>query len=85
MPRKCRLDAPGVVHHVIVRGIERRKIFRDNKDRDDMSDRLADPLPATDSFFKTATPVKLFHLFSSKLSDSNIKIKIDITLNGERI
>jgi hypothetical protein len=28
MPRSARLDAPGAVHHVIIRGIERRKIFR---------------------------------------------------------
>jgi putative transposase len=47
MPRLARLDAPGVVHHVIIRGIERRKIFRDSKDRNDMMDRLADLLPAT--------------------------------------
>ena len=49
MPRLARLDAPGVVHHVIIRGIERRKIFRDNKDRNDMMDRLADLLPATNT------------------------------------
>ena len=47
MPRLARLDAPGVIHHVIIRGIERRKIFRDNKDRNDMIDRLTDLLPAT--------------------------------------
>jgi REP element-mobilizing transposase RayT len=47
MPRLARLDAPGVVHHVIIRGIERRKIFQDNKDRNNMMDRLADLLPAT--------------------------------------
>jgi len=27
MPRKARIDAPGALHHIIVRGIERRKIF----------------------------------------------------------
>lgn len=27
MPRKSRIDAPGALHHIIVRGIERRKIF----------------------------------------------------------
>ena len=49
MPRLARLDAPGVIHHVMIRGIERRKIFRNNKDRDDMMDRLADLLPATNT------------------------------------
>ena len=27
MPRRARIDAPGALHHIIVRGIERRKIF----------------------------------------------------------
>ena len=47
MPRLARLDAPGVIHHVIIRGIERREIFRDNTDRNDMLYRLSDLLPAT--------------------------------------
>ena len=33
MPRQARLDAPGTLHHVIVRGIERGKIVNDKKDR----------------------------------------------------
>ena len=41
MPRGPRLDAPGVLHHVMVRGIERRPIFRDTKDRADFLARLA--------------------------------------------
>jgi hypothetical protein len=32
MPRKARIDAPGVVHHVIGRGINRQEIFSDKKD-----------------------------------------------------
>ena len=47
MPRLARLDAPGVLHHVIIRGIERRNIFKDNRDRDDFLARLADLLPQT--------------------------------------
>ncbi len=39
MPRLARLDAPGVLHHIIIRGIERRKIFRD--DKDNLVDRLS--------------------------------------------
>lgn len=41
MPRGPRLDAPGVLHHVMVRGIERRAIFRDDEDRTDFVTRLA--------------------------------------------
>lgn len=49
MPRLARLDIPGIVHHVIIRGIERRRIFRDNKDRENMIDRLSDLIPATNT------------------------------------
>ena len=40
MPRKARIDAPGALHHIICRGIERRKIFFDDADRDDFLERL---------------------------------------------
>ena len=40
MPRGPRLDAPGSLHHVMVRGIERRKIFENDKDREDFLRRL---------------------------------------------
>ena len=41
MPRQARLDAPGVLQHVMARGIERRKIFRDDKDSASFLERLA--------------------------------------------
>ena len=41
MPRQARLDAPGVFQHVMARGIERRKIFWDDKDRSSFLERLA--------------------------------------------
>lgn len=47
MPRLARLDAPGVLHHIMIRGIERRKIFRDNKDRKEFINRLGKLLPET--------------------------------------
>ena len=40
MPRKARIDAPGAFHHIIIRGIERRKIFREDADRVNFLDRL---------------------------------------------
>ncbi|MBA4419259.1 MAG: transposase [Syntrophus sp. (in: bacteria)] len=40
MPRHARLDAEGVLHHIIVRGIERRLIFRDNKDKKHFVERM---------------------------------------------
>ena len=32
----ARIDAPGVLHHIIARGIERKRIFTDGVDRDDL-------------------------------------------------
>jgi REP element-mobilizing transposase RayT len=40
MPRSSRIDAPGALHHIIVRGIGRRKIFVDDIDRSVFLDRL---------------------------------------------
>src|SRR3989338_3851617 len=35
MPRQAGLDAPNILHHVMVRGIELTTIFRDDADRAD--------------------------------------------------
>lgn len=50
MPRKARIDAPGALHHVIVRGIEQRAIFRDENDTENFIERLGTILT------ETATP-----------------------------
>ena len=42
MPRQPRLDAPGTLHHIIGRGIDRINIFQVNADREDFLNRLAD-------------------------------------------
>lgn len=47
MPRKARIDAAGALHHIIVRGIERRKIFWDDEDRDSFLKRLGQVLAET--------------------------------------
>jgi len=40
MPRQSRIDSTGALHHIIVRGIERRKIFEDDEDRYNFLERL---------------------------------------------
>lgn len=40
MPRHARLDAPGALHHVMVRGIDKGLIFRDDQDRAKFLDKL---------------------------------------------
>ena len=42
MVRQARLHVPGVLHHVMARGIERQPIFIDDRDRDEFVRRLSD-------------------------------------------
>lgn len=41
MPGKSRIDAPGALPLIIVRGIERRKVFADDTDRNNLVDRIS--------------------------------------------
>jgi len=40
MRRQARLDAPGILHHLMLQGIEHHRIFRDDVDRRDFCTRL---------------------------------------------
>jgi REP element-mobilizing transposase RayT len=40
MPRQARLDVPGALHHIMIRGIDKTNIFRDAEDKDRFLDRL---------------------------------------------
>ena len=40
MPRQARLDSPGTLHHVMIRGIEKNRIVVDEQDRKDFVRRL---------------------------------------------
>ena len=40
MARQARLDAPGTLHHVMIRGIERSAIFKDDQDRQNFVSRM---------------------------------------------
>jgi len=42
MPRQARLDAPGTLHHVIIRGLDRGAIVRDDTDREAFVARLGE-------------------------------------------
>jgi len=64
MPRQPRIDAPGLIQHVMARGIERRKLFRDDKDRMSFLDRLADILEETQTqCYAWALIPNHFHIF----------------------
>ena len=59
MPRQSRIDAPGALHHVMIRGIERTAIFRDDRDRDSFLDRFGDIL------LESSTPCYAWSLLSN--------------------
>jgi len=57
------VDAPGALYHIIVRGIERARIFRNSADRDDFLNRLGNLVTETKSrCFALALLLNLFHL-----------------------
>lgn len=63
MPRSARIDAPGAVHHIIARGIDRRKIFYDDQDRDAFVKRLGELVSETQTrCFAWALIPNHFHL-----------------------
>jgi REP element-mobilizing transposase RayT len=49
MPRQSRIDAPCALHHIIARGIERSKIFREEADYADFLHRLGALLTQTET------------------------------------
>ncbi len=49
MPRKARIDAPGALHHIIMRGIARRKIFSDDTDRNFFVERFGRIISETET------------------------------------
>jgi len=49
MPRQARLDAPGTLHHVMIRGIEEANIFWDDKDREHFLWRVGEIGKATET------------------------------------
>jgi REP element-mobilizing transposase RayT len=72
MPRKARIDAPGALHHIICRGIERRKIFLDDSDRDHFVQRLGRVISETQTpCYAWAIIPNHFHLL---LKTGNIPI-----------
>ena len=63
MPRKSRIDTPGALHHIIARGIDRKNIFKDDKDRDNFLERLGAIIKETETHcFAWALIPNHFHL-----------------------
>jgi len=63
MPRRARIDAPGALHHIMVRGMERRDIYLEDEDRLDFMKRLSGLLTETRTeCFAWALMSNHFHL-----------------------
>jgi len=63
MPRQARLDAPGTLHHVIVRGIEKRRIVDDTKDRENFVKRMGEvALESTTTIYAWALMTNHAHI-----------------------
>ena len=69
MPRQARLDSPATLHHVIVRGIEKRDIVNDKYDRKRMVSRLGDLAK------ETKTSVYAWVLMSNLMHINNLATK----------
>ena len=59
MPRQARLDSPGTLHHVMIRGIEGRRIVDDDQDRSGFVYRLGELAAAS------GTPIYAWALMSN--------------------
>jgi putative transposase len=89
MPRLARLDAPGVLHHVMGRGIEKNNIFLNNKDRNDFLNRLSGLVEEGDiDIYAWALMPNHFHLLlktkNRSLSSSMRKILTGYVVNFNR-
>jgi REP element-mobilizing transposase RayT len=82
MPRRARIDAPGALHHIICRGIERCKIFHDDVDRDEFTRRLASIVNETQTFcYAWALMPNHFHLLL-RTGDTPIRTVMQRLLSG---
>jgi putative transposase len=61
MPRQARLDIPGTLHHVMVRGIERKRIVSDDRDRSECMRRISHIATETE------TPIYAWALMTNHL------------------
>lgn len=85
MPRNSRIDAPGALQHIIVRGIARTKIFKDDTDRHSFLDRLGNIIAeSTTRCFAWALIPNHFHLLL-KTGDAPVATTMRRLLTGHAV
>ncbi len=79
MPRQKRINIPGAVHHIIVRGLNGQELFYDDKDRIELISRLKTALQATEcQCYAWSIMPNHFHLLirTGKISLSDLMRKV---------
>ena len=71
VPRQTRVDALGMPRHVIIRGMGRRWIFKDDLERDNLLQRLAMLLSETRPFCFARARISNHALFLFKTGDNS--------------
>ena len=75
MPRQRRLDIVGCIYHVISRGIEKRKIFKDRNDKEEFLKRMSQALEETNTrCYSWVLMVNHFHFLLRPLSNPLSKL-----------
>lgn len=89
MPRKSRIDAPGALHHVIAKAIDRQQIFRDDTDRRNFIERLGKIIEESDTrCYAWALIPNHFHLLlkTGRVPIANVMLRLltgyAVTYNG---
>ena len=74
MTRQARLDAPGTLHHVVIRGIERGRIVQDDQDRKSFVSPLGNLAQNTETSIYARSPMTN-HANMLLQSGTNVKKK----------
>jgi REP element-mobilizing transposase RayT len=85
MTRLARLDARGVLHRVIIRGIERRKIFKYNKDREDLLARSGQLLSETNTACHALSVLSNHAHFLFRTGESGLSTLMRTFLTGYKV
>ena len=71
MLKKLRIDASGALYHIIAKGIEKRKIFENNADRDNFLSRIGDILTETKKHIKADCKFEMHQSLNCELMFDN--------------
>lgn len=74
MPIQSKIDTPGALRHIMARGVERLKVFRDYDDRDHFLERLCDIRKKTDTACYPVKDIRYIHSIYKRLGKQVIRL-----------